>query len=76
MDLLRIFAANMKRLREEKGLSQEALGAAADIHRTFISGVERGVRNPTVRLVGKIAMGLDVPPAALFELPPKSARGR
>lgn len=76
MDLLRIFAANMKRLREERGLSQEALGAEAGVHRTYVSGIERGVRNPTVTGIAKIAAGLDVPPAALFELPPKPARSR
>ena len=52
MDLLSIFAANMKRIREAKGLSQEALGAEAGVHRTYISGVERRVRNPTVTGVG------------------------
>lgn len=76
MDLLSIFAANMKRIREEKGLSQEALGAEAGVHRTYISGVERRVRNPTVTGVGKIAKGLGVPPADLFELPPDLPKRR
>ncbi len=76
MDLLAVFAANMKRIREEKGLSQEALGAEADVHRTFISGVERCVRNPTVRLIEKIAKGLGVPPADLFELPAGQSKRR
>lgn len=67
MDLLAVFAANMKRIREEKGLSQEALGAEAGVHRTYISGVERRVRNPTITILGKIADGLGVPPALLSE---------
>ena len=58
MDVRERLAANMVRLRHEKGWSQEELGHQADVHRTYISGVERRVRNPTITLVARIAKGL------------------
>ena len=65
MDVRARFGANVRRLREEKGLSQEAFGFAANIDRTYVSGVERGVRNPSLVLAEKFAIALDVP---LYEL--------
>lgn len=59
----------MKRLRLSQDLSQEALGFEADIDRTYVSGVERGVRNPTVTVLEKLARGLGVEPGALLEKP-------
>jgi len=58
MDVRKRLAANMVRLRKEKGWSQEELGDQAGMHRTYVSGVERGVRNPTITVVAKIAAGL------------------
>lgn len=56
-----ILARNMKKIRLEKGLSQEQLAFEADLHRTYISGVERGIRNPTVLVIERIANALNVP---------------
>ena len=53
--------------REELGLSQEALGYKAKVHRTYVSDIERGARNPTVRVIWKLANALDTSPSALFE---------
>ncbi len=61
MDVRRVFGANVRRLREARGLSQEAFGFSAGIDRTYVSGVERGVRNPSIVLAAKFAEGLDVP---------------
>ena len=61
MDVRVRFGANVRRLREGKGLSQEAFGFAAGIDRTYVSGVERGVRNPSLLLAEKFAIALDVP---------------
>jgi transcriptional regulator with XRE-family HTH domain len=61
MDVRARFGGNVRRLREQKGLSQEAFGFAANIDRTYVSGVERGVRNPTLTLAQKFADGLGVP---------------
>jgi transcriptional regulator with XRE-family HTH domain len=47
-----------KRLRREKGLSQEELADLADIHQTYLSEVERGKRNPTITVLHRIAQAL------------------
>lgn len=65
MDVRRVFGTNVRRLRLEKGMSQEEFGFAAGIDRTYVSGVERGLRNPSLVLAEKFARGLDV---ELFEL--------
>jgi DNA-binding XRE family transcriptional regulator len=48
MDVRRRVGLNVKRLREAQGISQEDLADRAGVHRTYVSGVERGVRNPTI----------------------------
>lgn len=48
----------MKRLRKERGWSQEALADEAGLDRTYISGIERVVRNPTVTVVERVASAL------------------
>ncbi|MGH6949985.1 MAG: helix-turn-helix domain-containing protein [Vitreimonas sp.] len=67
MDIRRQLARNLKRLRAEKGWSQEELADQAGLHRTYVSGVERGVRNPTITIVAALAKALGVPPADLLE---------
>lgn len=57
----------MKKHREDRGWSQEELAFECGLHRTYISGVERGVRNPTVVVLQKIAKALKVPAAALLD---------
>jgi transcriptional regulator with XRE-family HTH domain len=59
MDVRYRLAANMKRLRKERGWSQEALADEAELDRTYISGIERLVRNPTVTVIERIATALD-----------------
>ncbi len=65
MDMRQVFGTNVRWLRLEKGLSQEEFGFAAGIDRTYVSGVERGLRNPSLLLAAKFASGLGV---ELFEL--------
>ena len=67
MDIRKRVGRNLKRLRKESGLSQEALAFECRTHRTYISGVERGIRNPTVTVLDQIAKALKVPPARLLE---------
>lgn len=61
-----IFAANVARIRERRGLTQEQLGWAAGIHQTAIARIEKGERKPNLDTVFKLASGLEVPPADLF----------
>ena len=66
MNLLRIFGTNVRRLREEKGLSQEALADKSDLHRTYISDIERFQRNISLDNIQKIAKALNVEPYELL----------
>lgn len=57
----------IRRLRAAKGLSQEALADEAGLDRSYMSGVERGVRNVSVLNLAKIAKALKQPIGSLFE---------
>lgn len=59
--------AEIRKARVLKGLSQETLGELAGLDRTYISGVERGVRNPTITSVKRIADALDENLSRLFK---------
>jgi len=59
MDIRRRLGLKVQQLRTAKGWSQEELAYRADLHRTYVSGVERGVRNPTVTVLEKLAKALD-----------------
>lgn len=67
MDVRRRLGLNVRALRGERGMSQEELAFECRLHRTYVSGVERGVRNPTVTVIEKIAVALKVPSARLLE---------
>ena len=58
----------IREIRTRVGISQEELGFRADLHRTFISDIERGARNPTVRTLWRIAAALQVKPAVIIDL--------
>lgn len=61
VDVRQRLARNLRKLRLAKGVSQEAFAEEAGLHRTYISDLERGERNPTITVVDKIARALDVP---------------
>ena len=69
MEVRRRVGLNVRHLREARGLSQEALAFECGLHRTYISGVERGVRNPTVVVLEKIAKALKAPSPRLLDEP-------
>jgi transcriptional regulator with XRE-family HTH domain len=60
MDIKKIVGANIRLFRDSRGLSQEELAHISGIHRTYISGLERGIRNPTITIVHAIAVALKI----------------
>lgn len=65
--LVSLFAANVRRLRKEQGLSQEELAEAAGVHRTYVGMIERGEKNVTIYNIERIAIALGVRPGSLLE---------
>lgn len=61
------FGQRVKALRLQAGLSQEAFADRCGLDRTYISGIERGVRNPTLEVIGVIADGLKIELSILFK---------
>lgn len=70
LDARGLLALNMKRLRHERGWSQDALALEAGLDRTFIAHVERLRRNISLDNIERIALALEVPIRTLFEKEP------
>lgn len=68
MEVSRIIAENLKRLRTERNLSLGALAALCDVSKVMLSQIEKGETNPSINTIWKIASGLKVPYSALLEL--------
>lgn len=66
MDWEKIVGANVRRLRKERGLSQEALAGEAGLAMRHLGRIERGEGNPTVAILGRMAEVLDVHPTAFY----------
>ena len=60
VDIRARLGSNIRRLRTERGLSQEAFADLAGIHRTYVSDIERGARNPTILIVQRLGDALGV----------------
>nr|WP_262386684.1 helix-turn-helix transcriptional regulator [Roseobacter litoralis] len=58
---------NIQRIRREKELSQEDVAHRANIHQTYLSGVETGKRNPSILVVERIAKALNVDVSEIFK---------
>ena len=59
-ETLAAFGRNVAKFRTDRGFSQDKLAEGADLDRTYVSGIERGVRNPGIKVVIKLARVLDV----------------
>jgi transcriptional regulator with XRE-family HTH domain len=66
VDIRQRLAKNLRRLRTEKGWSQEDYADRAGVHRTYVSDIERGARNPTIVVVDKLAQPLGVTASELL----------
>jgi transcriptional regulator with XRE-family HTH domain len=67
MELRERFAVNLRKARQKKEISQEELGFRCDLHRTEISLLERGGREPRLGTIVKLASSLDTTPEQLCE---------
>jgi transcriptional regulator with XRE-family HTH domain len=67
MDPRDTFGRNLRRLREERGFSQESLAGHAGLHRTYVGAIERGERNVSLLNIVKLARALNVDVRELFE---------
>ena len=68
MDVVLLLGANVRHHRKLKGMSQEQLALEAGMERSYVSDLERGTRNPSVRALGRLAEALGVAPQSLLEI--------
>lgn len=68
MEMAKALGMAVRQTRQRRSYSQERLGELADVDRTYISGLERGLRNPALSTLGRITAALDVRLSALFAL--------
>lgn len=71
MDLREVFAANLRRLRNAKGVSQDELAYEANVSRSYLSQLEKGTFYASLNVVGRLSEALGVEPAELLKMPQK-----
>lgn len=74
MNARELVAWNVRRLRVERGIAQEALAVDAEIDRTYVGRVERGLENPTVAVLERLAAALEVSIPEFFVVPKPGTR--
>ncbi|ORF46872.1 helix-turn-helix domain-containing protein [Gilliamella apicola] len=62
-----LFGQHVKKLRQQAGMSQETFADKCGLDRTYVSGIERGIRNPTLEVIEVIARGLEIELTHLFD---------
>ncbi|MDZ5696739.1 helix-turn-helix transcriptional regulator [Chelativorans sp. M5D2P16] len=67
MEIREVFARNLRRHRQKRGLSQEALAHEAGVDRTYISALERSVYGASIDMIDKLAKVLQIEPATLLD---------
>lgn len=65
--LLRGLGSKVKRLREDRGWTQETLAGRSSLDRSYVAGIEAGLRNPSTKALAKLARALGVTLSVLFE---------
>jgi len=76
MDLREVFATNLRRLRHQRGLSQDDLAYVAEVSRSYLSQLEKGAFYASLKIIGKIADVLEIEPAELLKLPTRRGSRR
>jgi transcriptional regulator with XRE-family HTH domain len=69
MDLVRLLGRNVREARQRKRMTQEALALEADMKRSYLSELEAGKRNPSVRALGRLAVALEIEAGELLREP-------
>jgi transcriptional regulator with XRE-family HTH domain len=69
MEVQSLVAWNLRQLRVQRGISQDDLAYSSGVERAYVGHLERGVRNPTITTLAKIAKALDVHIGQLFREP-------
>lgn len=67
MDVVQLLGVNVRHHRKLKGMSQERLALDAGMERSYVSDLERGTRNPSVRALGRLADALGIEPKVLLD---------
>jgi transcriptional regulator with XRE-family HTH domain len=75
MDLREIFATNLRRLRHDRGLSQDDLAYEAEISRSYLSQLEKGAFYASLKILGRLAEALQAEPAEFLRVPPQAQIG-
>jgi transcriptional regulator with XRE-family HTH domain len=73
MDLRDVFATNLRRLRNDRGLSQDDLAYEAEMSRSYLSQLEKGAFHVSIKIIGRLAVALKAEPAEFLKMP--SRRG-
>ena len=68
MDILKHLGKRVHELRVQAGWSQESFADLTGLHRTYISGIERGLRNPTLLIVERLAKAFSISPSELLKV--------
>jgi transcriptional regulator with XRE-family HTH domain len=69
MDLPQLLGRNVRAARKRLGMSQEQLALEADMKRSYVSDMERGTRNPSIKAIARLANALRINPDVLLKLP-------
>ena len=76
MDLRGVFATNLRRLRNARGLSQDDLAYEAGVSRSYLSQLEKGAFYASLKIIGRLAQELKAEPAEFLKLPARRSRER
>ena len=74
LDLRDVFATNLRRVRHEKGRSQDDLAYEAGVSRSYLSQLEKGAFYASLRIIGRLADALRVEPSELLRLPERKGK--
>lgn len=64
---LKLFGERLRQIREERGYSQEAFANVLDIDRSYLGGIERGERNPSIKFIYRVCDSINIEPNELFK---------